>query len=412
MYTVSAGLNLVANSSGSGVSGLYGLTGVVSGANVFLYATSSTLNDLDTTYLYGFQDVLASTTKPGTSFNVLATAPSDSNFKGIALAPTLPAGSATILSKPLGLTLTTAGTGCVPGTYVTPVTLIWTPGSSCQLTTAASQTYGTSTYQFSRWQDGTTGTTDAVTAPATSAVYTATFADTTATSVTSASPANAMVGDATTLTATVVDQATSGSSPTGNVTFSTTVNGMAYTAGTAPVTNGVAALNYNVAYAGSNTIKATFTPTDSTSFTTSADTAGQVIAVTPAPLQADGGYTSSMAQGTTTTLTLIIGYPGSVAPTGAITFQVNGSTAGLGSPTCAYKTKHLNCGYAYTGMLPPGNYSISFSQAADSNYTATSGTNTLTVTPAPVPSIQRGGSVSGAGAVRGAKPESGSVRAD
>ena len=60
----------MANTSGSGVSGLYGLTGVVSGANVNLYATSSTLSDLDTTYLYGFQDVLASTTKPTTSFQV------------------------------------------------------------------------------------------------------------------------------------------------------------------------------------------------------------------------------------------------------------------------------------------------------------------------------------------------------
>ena len=332
VYTVSAGLNLVANTSGSGVSGLYGLTGVVSGANVNLYATSSTLSDLDTTYLYGFQDVLASTTKPTTSFQVLATAPSDSNFKGVAMAPTLPAGSATILSRPLGLTITVAGTGCTPGTFVTPATLTWTPGAACQLTTTSSQTFGTSTYQFSRWQDGTTATTDSVSAPSTSAVYTATFADNTTTKVNAPSTTNATVGDPVTLTATVADSANAANSPTGNVAFSTTVNGVTYPAGTAPVSNGTATLNYNVAYAGSNQITATFTPSDSSSFVTSADTAGQTITVAQAPLAPDGGYSLSMVQGTSGTLTLIIGYPGSVAPTGAITFLVNGSTSGLGSP--------------------------------------------------------------------------------
>ena len=183
LYTVSAGLNLVANPTNtpantSGTTGLYGLTGVVSGGNVYLYATNATIADLDTTYLYGFTDTLSATTNPGTSFVKLATAPADSNFKGVALAPTLPAGSATITSVPSGLSVTTAGTGCMPGTYITPVTLIWTPGTSCSLSTTTPQTAQGTPYVFSQWQDGTTSTTDTVSAPATAAIYTATFTNT------------------------------------------------------------------------------------------------------------------------------------------------------------------------------------------------------------------------------------------
>ena len=95
-YTLYQGLNLVANSSCSGdtdgTTGLYGLTGVVVGtgpdAVVELYATNYTIADLDPTYLYGITDVLSATTNPGDeSFTQLAAAPADSNFKGVAFAP-------------------------------------------------------------------------------------------------------------------------------------------------------------------------------------------------------------------------------------------------------------------------------------------------------------------------------------
>ena len=178
MYTLSAGLSLVANSGTTGATGLYALTGKVSGSNVLLYATNYNLSDLDTTYLYGFTDVLAATTKPAGSFTLLATAPSDSNFKGLAFAPTLPTGSATLTSTPSGLTVSTAGTGCAPGNYVTPVTLIWTPGSTCKLTTTTPQTSGALHYVFSQWTDGTTSTTDTVTAPSASASFNASFTNT------------------------------------------------------------------------------------------------------------------------------------------------------------------------------------------------------------------------------------------
>ena len=179
VYTLYQGLNLVENagcsSNTDGTTGLYGLTGTVSGGTVYLYATNFTIADLDPTYLYGITDTLSATTNPGTSFTLLDTAPQDSNFKGVSLAPSLPAGSATITSSPSGLAISTSGTGCAPGTYTTPVTLIWTPESSCTLSVVTPQGGPGTEYGFTQWQDGITSTSDTVTAPATSAVYSATF---------------------------------------------------------------------------------------------------------------------------------------------------------------------------------------------------------------------------------------------
>jgi len=87
-YTLSAGLSLVPNTNASGVTGLYGLAGKVVGSQVFLYATSATIGDLDQTYLYGITDLLTDTTAAGKTFSVLAAAPVDSTFKGVSFAPT------------------------------------------------------------------------------------------------------------------------------------------------------------------------------------------------------------------------------------------------------------------------------------------------------------------------------------
>jgi hypothetical protein len=96
-YTLAQGLNLVENSTAdpsntSGTTGLYGLTGedvTIDGVQeVELFATNATIGDLDPTYLYGITDVLADMTNLGIeSFTKLATAPADSNFKGVAFAP-------------------------------------------------------------------------------------------------------------------------------------------------------------------------------------------------------------------------------------------------------------------------------------------------------------------------------------
>jgi len=87
-YTLSAGLNLVANTSASGTTGLLGLTGHVVGNSVELFATNYTIGDTDQTWLYGISDLLSATTRPaGEQFTALAAAPKDSTFKGVAFAP-------------------------------------------------------------------------------------------------------------------------------------------------------------------------------------------------------------------------------------------------------------------------------------------------------------------------------------
>ena len=93
VYTIAAGLNLVSNASGSGVTGLFGLTGVVNGDVVELYATSNTKGETDQSYLYGLTDSLsARTLSPTASFTTLAAAPASSNFRGVSFAPTAVAG--------------------------------------------------------------------------------------------------------------------------------------------------------------------------------------------------------------------------------------------------------------------------------------------------------------------------------
>lgn len=88
-YTLSSGLNLVANTGTSGSTGLIGLTGRDVGGEVELFATNTTLGDLDQTYLYGIQDSLAATSLPtGEAFSVLATAAPDTAIRGVAFAPT------------------------------------------------------------------------------------------------------------------------------------------------------------------------------------------------------------------------------------------------------------------------------------------------------------------------------------
>ncbi len=189
VYTLYQGLNLVNNCNSDGTTGLLGLTGVVSGTSVYLYATPFTLGDLDPSYLYGITDTLTNTTPPDSSeaFTLLATAPSDSNFKGVSFVPTIPAGGVEITTVPPGLTVTASGdSGCAPGTYSAPITLAWTPNdSTCVLSVSTPQVQSPQQslqtgatgiqYNFTQWQDGTTSTSDAVAAPSTTAIYTATF---------------------------------------------------------------------------------------------------------------------------------------------------------------------------------------------------------------------------------------------
>ena len=94
-YTVSAGLNLVPNTTadpGAGqpaTTGLIGLTGVTNAdGTVTLYATNATIGDLNTTGLYKVTDTLAATAPTaGEQFTELVAAPADTNIRGVAFAP-------------------------------------------------------------------------------------------------------------------------------------------------------------------------------------------------------------------------------------------------------------------------------------------------------------------------------------
>jgi hypothetical protein len=107
-YTLYQGLHLVNNGGASGATGLYGLTGIVSGGSATLYATNYNLSGLDPTFLYIITDTISNATPPGTSlpFTQLAAAPPDSNFKGVSFAPSIPNGGVEITSVPSGLRFT------------------------------------------------------------------------------------------------------------------------------------------------------------------------------------------------------------------------------------------------------------------------------------------------------------------
>lgn len=88
-YTLSTGLNLVADTNTSGTSGLYELAGTVSGGEVYLYATTETIGDLDQTYVYGIADTLSATTLPADeTFTEIMSASADTRIRGISFAPT------------------------------------------------------------------------------------------------------------------------------------------------------------------------------------------------------------------------------------------------------------------------------------------------------------------------------------
>jgi sugar lactone lactonase YvrE len=194
VYTLYNGLNLVLNADcdpnspttplSLATTGLYGVTGTVSSGVATLWVTTYPNNDLVQTYLYGITDTLATEkmTSPGTAFTLLDTAPAGSILRGVSFVPTVSAGDVEVTTVPSGLTVTSANTGCAPSTFTTPLMLAWTPGSTCTLSVTTPQTpaYTPGTqYVFSQWQDGTTGTTDTVTAPSSTATntytYTATF---------------------------------------------------------------------------------------------------------------------------------------------------------------------------------------------------------------------------------------------
>jgi streptogramin lyase len=194
-YTLYNGLNLVLNSDcdpsspttpqSLATTGLYGVTGTVNNGVATLYVTTYPNNDLVQTYLYGITDTLTTTTisttnNPSPAFTLLDTAPAGSILRGVTFVPKFQNGDVAITTVPSGLTVTSAGAGCAPSTFTTPLTLAWTPTNTCTLSVVSPQAGPTGIqYALANWQDGTTGLTDTVTAPSSTATntytYTATF---------------------------------------------------------------------------------------------------------------------------------------------------------------------------------------------------------------------------------------------
>ncbi len=141
VYTLHQNLPLVLNTSAAGTTGLYGITGVVNGTTVQLFATNYTINDLDPTYLYGITDTLAYTTASqaaSESFTQLAAAPLDSNFKGISFTPTAPPPAATPANLIFSNSLTNTGAG-----FSDAITISNTGGTSTTGVTLTSVKLGT-----------------------------------------------------------------------------------------------------------------------------------------------------------------------------------------------------------------------------------------------------------------------------
>ena len=81
---------------------------------------------------------------------------------------------------------------------------------------------------------------------------------------------------------------------------------------------------------------------------------------------------------TPTTLTASVVYPGSTAPSGAVTIQVDSGTTLTAS--CSGASSPLSCTVSYaTGSLTGGSHTITASLASDTNYVASSNTGTLTI---------------------------------
>jgi sugar lactone lactonase YvrE len=161
------------------------------GSSAFVFPTnfqSGTVSDpCGTTLLVGYDCNLGvefAPTTPGNPLTGTLTASATNNafdasqlmvsLSGVSQASTV---SVTITSSPTGLTFSSSGTGCAPGTtYTTPQILIWTVGSSCTVAFTSPQagTAGTR-YVFSQWENSSTNASRSISAPSSTATYTATF---------------------------------------------------------------------------------------------------------------------------------------------------------------------------------------------------------------------------------------------
>ena len=166
------------------------------------------------------------------------------------------------------------------------------------------------------------------------------------------------------------------SAPTGAFTFQVDSGATV----TASCTGSSSPLTCTASYATSGLSVGTHTITavsaSDTNYPTITDTANMFVTATTLTLSVAATMVKNTA--TSATLNATIAYPGSTAPTGAFTFQVDaGATV---TATCSSAVYPVQCtaNYAVSG-LSVGNHTITGRMAADGNYGAASATNTLTV---------------------------------
>jgi hypothetical protein len=90
---------------------------------------------------------------------------------------------------------------------------------------------------------------------------------------------------------------------------------------------------------------------------------------------------TSVAYGNTNVaLSASVAYLGVLPPSGAVTFTVNGSSAGVGPAICFGSASPLTCTAGFISSLAAGAYAVTATQAADANDAASTGQGILTVT--------------------------------
>ncbi|MGA2213009.1 MAG: Ig-like domain repeat protein, partial [Bryobacteraceae bacterium] len=355
-YTLYNGLNLVlatncnpnalAAPQDLATTGLYGVTGTVSGGVATLYVTTYPNNDLVQTYLYGITDTLATEkmTSPGTAFTLLDTAPAGSILRGVTFVPKFQNGDVAVTTVPSGLTVTSAGSGCAPSTFTTPLTLAWTPTSACQLSVTTPQTsaYTPGTqYVFSQWQDGSTGTTYSVAAPSSTATNTYTY----------------------TASFTTQYQLTTAATTGGTVSAGGYYNSGANAIITATPSAGSYFVNFTVVDSNGNTT----TPTSN-----------------PLTLTMNGpeSVTANFSAQTTQAITFTQNAPASAAYNSQFTVAATGGASG-NAVTFSSSGSCSNSGATYTITSGTGTCSVIANQAGNTDYSAApTATETTNATPA------------------------------
>ncbi|MEU0842691.1 Ig-like domain repeat protein [Streptomyces sp. NPDC005962] len=187
------------------------------------------------------------------------------------------------------------------------------------------------------------------------------------------SPDPSVVGQSTTITATVASVAPGAGTPTGTVTFTF---GDGTPSATAPVSNGLAAVTHTYSGATGSPFAITATYNGDTNYTTSSGTDTQTVnkaATTTAVVSSPDP--TVVGQSTTITVTVASVAPGAGLPTGTVTFTFGDGTPSATAPLSG-GVATIGHAYAATSGTP---YPITATYNGDTNYTASSGTDTQTV---------------------------------